>query len=143
MKDFDSFSGYLRFATAREFTYTDQKETSFKYTKNRCEKIGDALATPVMRPLDFTARNSRNPLLIAALTVVGIFLSTLIFYPAVFAGVFTETVIVCLKAVAFTLTQTTILGLGLRTLGRLNNRELKDEWLKQRIIPQPLGSMRI
>lgn len=143
MKFFDRFSDYLRFAGAREFTYRDQKDTSFKYTKNRCEKIGHALAKPVIGPLDFIGRNSRNPLLIAALTITAVFVATLIFYPSVIAIVFTATVVVCLKAAAFTLTQAAIVGLCLRTLGRLNNQELMRKWAAHRLSPQSIGSLRL
>src|ERR1700761_3467069 len=97
MKDFDSNSDYLRFVAAREFTYTDKKETPFTYTKNRCERIGIALSKSVMLPLDIIVRNNRNPLFIVAMTITALFAATVIFYPSLFGGILAPPVVFALR----------------------------------------------
>lgn len=143
MEHFDSFSNYVRFAWAREFTTKDPCEATFKYTKNTYERLGDAMTGPVLRPMDFSARNSRNPFFITAMTIAALFVATLVFYPAVVAGLLTAGVVTGIKVTLFSLTQLTIVGLCLRTLGRLNNEALMDEWDQNHLNPLGIGSVRL
>lgn len=144
MEHFSGYADYLRFSLAKGFSSNEAAPYhSFRYAKNRCEKVGNWLAKPILHPIDFSLRNGRNPLFITALTVGAIFMTTLLFYPTVFAGIFTATLAANIKAMAFIATQSAITGLGLRTLGRLNNRELMEKWDQHCLIPQRIGSLKI
>lgn len=144
MKHFNGFTDYLQFALAKEFIWNDGvSKTSFNFPKKKYEEIGNLLTKPILQPIDFSLRNGRNPLFIAAITVGAIFMTTLLFYPAVFSGIFTATVIASIKAIAFTTTQLGIIGLGLRTLGRLDNQKLMKEWDQQNLLPQRIGALKI
>lgn len=143
MDHFDTFSSYVRFTFARDFIKKDPSEISFHYTKNKWEKTGDFLTKPVLKPIDFSGRNSRNPFFITALTIAALFVATVLFYPAMVSGFLTIPVVVGIKTALYTLTQITIVGLCLRTLGRLNNPVLMSEWDKHNLIPQRIGSIRI
>lgn len=139
---FDSITGYWKFVNAKEFTKKDEFDTAFAYKKNLCERIGGILVYPILQPVDFSIANSRNPLMILTLTICALFATTVIFYPSVIAGMFiiSGTII---KAVFFTLTQTMILGIGLRALGRLNNSSLMNEWEKDHLNTQAIGTIRL
>lgn len=140
MEHFASFKSYCRFAMAREFVH---KETGspFIYAKKRLEKIGDLLASPLIKPGDFVLKNIRNPLFVTAAVIIGLALTTLLFYPAIIPSLvlFTFTV----KAGIFLLCQSTILGIGLRTLGRLGHPELMSAWDRQKLAPVPIGAILI
>lgn len=144
MEHFSGFTDYFRFALGKEFAWKDAAAaTSFKYTKNRYEKLGHLLAKPILQPIDFSLRNGRNPLFITAMTVGAICITTLLFYPWVIAGVFTPIVAISMKAAAFAVVQSTIAGIGLRTLGRLGNQELMEKWDQGCLQPRSMGSLRI
>lgn len=143
MDHFSGFPDYIRFTFAKDFTWKEASATPFKYTKNKYEKIGNLFTKPILKPIDFSLRNGRNPLFIIAMTIGALFSATLLFYPWVVAGVFTPAIAAGIKATAFTLTQSSIVGLCLRTLGRLNNQELMQEWDQHRIAPRGIGSLRI
>lgn len=140
MTHFNKFSDYLRFGWAQEFTEGQHK---FHYTPNNCERFGNFIAQPVLKPLDFTLRNSRNPLFIMALTIIAICATTVLFYPSIIAGFFSAIVLISLKIGLYSLLVTTITGLCLRTLGRLNNRILMDKWDKGEIVPQDPGMIKL
>jgi hypothetical protein len=143
MEHFETFASYVHFSLARDFNVKDDSQTPYLYPKNNCEKVGNLLSKPVLAPLDFSMRHGRNPLFIMALTIVGVFTATMLFYPAVVAGVISVTALLVIKIAAFTLIQTSIIGLGLRTFGRLNNPQLMDAWDRQNIAINKFGSIRI
>jgi len=138
MKHFASCKDYFRFVTAREFADA-QTNAPFAYSKSRLEKVGEVLASPLARPGDYVLKNIRNPLFITAAVIVGLMLTTLIFYPAVIPGLLAITSV--LKAGAFALTQTALTGLCLRTLGRLNNSGLMAAWDSRQLQPVRLGAI--
>lgn len=139
MDHFLNFKEYGDFALAREFLYRDPTKGMFNHVPNRLEKLGGRLIAPLFTPADKVLRNIRNPLLIAALTISGIFFTTLLFYPSVF--VLLTSCVLAIKITAFTLLQTTILGLCLRTLGRLSpSNELLKAWDNKELVPVPIGA---
>lgn len=137
MNKFNSFTDYLRFVCARKFVTDDNR--TFR-TENKSERWGGYLVTPLLKPLNFCLQNIRNPLMVVALTVGALFMSTLIFYPASLSALAIAVPII--RLTAFTLTQATIIGLCVRTLGRLANKPLMQAWEAGSIYPVGLGSRR-
>lgn len=103
------------------------------------EKIGEVLVSPYFKPGDFVLKNIRNPLFITAAVIVGLALTTLVFYPEVVPAI--GIVALALKGWVFLLTQSAIAGLGLRTLGRLNNSDLMTSWSSRKLVPVPMGAV--
>lgn len=137
MKSFNSFRDYLRFTVAKQFVYKESGQP-FEYRRSRLEKTGGVIASLIFRPGDYLLKNIRNPLFITAAVVVGIALTTLVFYPALFPVFLSAGT---LKLGAFLLTESTLVGLCLRTLGRLNNQELMLAWIKKELDPIAPGSI--
>lgn len=137
MKHFDSIGSYFRFVLAKDFLHKDTL-APVHYRKNFLERLGGKLAGPLLKPGDILLKNIRNPLLITALVVVSIALTTLVFYPGVYAAIVPMAKVV--RFSLFCITQTTILGLGLRALGRLRDDVLMDHWIKREIVPLGIGS---
>jgi len=138
MKSFNSIRGYFQFALAREFVYQDSL-SQFHYRQNKLEKVGAFLARPIFQPGDYLLKNIRSPLFITATVVAGIALTTLVFYPGVVPGLLG--LANAIKLGVYAVTQSTIVGVCLRTLGRLNHRELMEAWAHQRITSVTLGSI--
>ncbi len=80
--------------------------------------------------------------MIIALTIAALFVATMIFYPSVIAGIFFISGAI-IKLSLFALAQMTVLGVGLRTLGRLTNPKLMSEWEKGNLNTQAVGTFRI
>lgn len=123
---FDSFNEYLRFVGAKYF-WDRQNDVIFVAPKGYLERVGEVLTFPLIRPLDFALRNLQNPLFITALVIVGIVATSILFYPATFISVIGTVVPPLLlitpsvgKFTLYLLLQSTILGLFMRTWGRLN-----------------------
>lgn len=140
MEHFSTFREYARFAMAREFIYADPDKGDFRYHKNKIERLGDFLVAPLFSPSDKLLSNIRNPALIASLTALALFANTAAFYPSVVEKIFSYTWL--LHDGSFYLSTATILGLGMRTLGRLHplDNDLMQAWDKKELIPVPLGA---
>lgn len=138
MKHFDSYKSYFGFALAREYAYIDSCRP-FSYNKSRMEKIGEFIASPLLKPGDYVLKNMRNPLFITAAVIIGLALTTLVFYPALIPGLLAFSA--GLKGLVFLLTQSSIVGLCMRTLGRLNNTQLMTAWKNREIQIVRVGSM--
>ena len=138
MDHFISLGQYAQFAMAREFITTENSRT-YGYAKNRREKWGDFIVAPLMRPANYVTLNIRSPLMITALVVAGLALATLIFYPGLVPGLFF--LAKSCKFAAFLMTQSTILGFCLRTLGRLGNGELMNAWDRNLLTPVKIGTL--
>lgn len=142
---FETFKQYQDFALGRGFA---TKEKEFAYPKERLEKLGGYLVAPIFRPLDKTLQNVRNPLVILVLTVSAIAALTIAFYPAQFFSTLGKALPILLKITPahvkfglYAIFQATILGLGIRTFGRLNNEELVAAWNRGELRPIPLGAV--
>ena len=137
MIHFDGIKDYIAFALARKFV-TNEGETFQSQTFQ--EKLGGYLVTPLLKPAHFCMKNIRNPLMIVALTLGALFVSTLLFYPATLSAIMLAVPVI--KLTTYLTLQTTIVGLCLRTLGRLANRELMEAWDAHQLTPIGLGSTR-
>lgn len=132
---FHSFREYWQFAWAREFRDVHTHERVI-YAKTRLEQLGDFLVYPVMRVADHTMRNIRNPLMILSVTLTAILAVTILFYPEELMKLVVKGIPIAqkfkpwmVKAALFTAFQVTILGIGIRTLGRLDpSGELWNLW---------------
>lgn len=144
---FDSVKHCFQFIVAKDF-YSHCQDQVFSYPKNWTEKVGNALLIPFTLPTDRALQNIKNPLVITTLALVAIALVTIAFYPVQFVNA-VETVApfifkiqpYTLKFCAYMATQAIILGLGLRTLGRMNNPHLIGEWNPRKLIPLFLGTV--
>ena len=145
---FDSWHNYFQFSLANEFVGAEGN--NFQYQRNDLEKTGYFLSSFVTRPLNFTLKNIKNPLFILALAITCIAITTIIFYPAHFMFILAKTIPFVfrvqpwmVKAAVFTILETTIFGLGLRTFGRVCNLELLHAWQQKEVIPVFLGDILI
>jgi len=143
---FNSPLDYFKFAGAKGFCDSEQQHL-LNHSKNSLEKLGDILIKPSTLFVDYTLKNIRNPLMITALTVAAIAVVTLIFYPAtVVAAVGTALPFIfkiqpwMIKFALFTAVEANILGLGLRTLGRLTNSTLMTAWNAREIQAVAVGT---
>jgi len=140
---FSSTRDYFGFISCREFVSSDSGN-SFSYSKNTLEKIGEAMCKPIFGTADIGLRNIRNPLVITAITITIIAAITLVFYPGTFAALSTLAIQPWMVKFGFYLiSQTTVLGVGLRGLGRLNNDAVAAAWNAKTIIPIPIGAERV
>jgi hypothetical protein len=146
---FHSFSEYWQFAWAREFRDVDDHERVL-YAKTRFERLGDFMVYPVMKISDHAMRNIRNPLMILSVTLTAIVAVTILFYPEELMRVVSYAIPLAqqvkpwmLKAAFYSALQVTILGIGLRTLGRLDpSGELWTAWNQspREMIPIAVGT---
>jgi hypothetical protein len=143
---FNSIRDYFSFVAAKGF-YDVAREQEISYSKTILDTLGTIIVKPTSIIIDRTLKNIRNPLVITALTIVAISIATIIFYPAKVVSVL-ETVLPfifhiqpwMLKLATFAVVEIHILAIGIRTLGRLNNRELMQAWTRREIIPIAIGT---
>lgn len=146
---FQSFSEYWKFAWAREFRDIGNQERVV-YAKTRLERLGDMMTYPVMKIADYALLNIRNPLMILSVTLTAIIGVTILFYPAELMRIVTRLVPLAqklkpwmVKGAGYVVLQTTIVGIGLRTLGRLDpSGELWNRWnhSPRQVIPIAVGT---
>lgn len=146
---FQSFSEYGKFVWAREFRDVQTQE-KILYAKTRLERFGDGLAYPIMRVADHSMRNIRNPVMIFSVASTCIVAVTILFYPAELIQIVTRVIPMAkkiqpwmIKVALYTVLQTTILGVGLRTLGRLDpSGALWNAWnhFPRQILPVAIGT---
>jgi hypothetical protein len=134
---FDSAREYLSFSGAYDF-YDRAHHCSYHYPKNLLEQMGEGIIYPISKSVNGTLKNIRKPSVILALTLSAIALVTFAFYPSVFSKSFTLS---HLKFPIFLTLEFNILGLGMRTLGRLGNPTLSQSWMRREIIPIPIGTV--
>lgn len=143
---FDSYIDYFRFSCAKGFyNLTDEKEVA--YPKNILEKVGNKILAPIVVPMDRLLKNIRNPLVIVALTIAAIAIATIAFYPEVVAAAIGTALPFLLKIepwmlkfAVFSAIELNILALGLRTLGRLCNKDLMQAWKNKEIDSFAIGT---
>lgn len=145
---FDSYKQYFQFAFAKEFRLQENYDP-FVYPKSALERVGEGLAKPFTGFTDYSLKNIRNPLFITTLAMTAICAVTILFYPdrvvqwvERFIPMVLNVKPWMVKAGFYTVIQSMILGLGLRTLGRLNNPSLWETWTLEprKIIPISLGT---
>lgn len=143
---FDSRADYFRFMWARKFLTADRRQ-EFTYAKSKLEILGEGLSKPALGLTNYALQNIRNPLMITALTLAAIGVTTILFYPDQFVRQVVQFMpfALCLKAWMikaglYAATQMMIIGVGLRTLGRLNNLQLRNAWAQRQVIPIFIGT---
>jgi hypothetical protein len=122
------------FAYAKGFRDIRTQE-EHQWKKNRLELIGSALRWGVGNLADILLKEIKNPTTIVGLTSLALLGVTIVFYPStvlvVTAKVFPLVLKIkpwMLKMALYILAQTTIAGIGIRTYGRLSNRQLVHDW---------------
>jgi membrane-bound ClpP family serine protease len=143
---FLSCEDYFRFSLAKSFQTANGE--LFNYNKNRLDTVGSVVFKPLSIFVDHTLRNIRNPLMITVLTIIAIAATTFAFYPTFVLTSIGKILPLALqlqpwvvKLAVFTAIEIQILGLGLRTLGRLSNPVLIQAWIKREISPLSIGAL--
>ena len=142
-------NSYFAFCTAKGFV--DRKsELPFSYPQNTCEKVGKIFQGAFFYSADFLAKNIRKPLFIALIGATAFSAVTVFFYPiiaikvmAVAFPAFLKISPAVVKGLLFLLVQSTILGTGLKALGRLYNQKLLQSWENREIKPLFIGDHRV
>jgi len=129
------------FAVAKDFR---EREThiAYSYEKNRLEKLGSLLRGGVDYVLDFTLKEIKNPVMVVALTALAALSTTFVFYPHYlpFVNMVKPWMI---RAAMYGSLEATILGIGLRNLGRLNNDLLREKWNRGELEPVYIGDRKV
>lgn len=143
---FDSWRHYFNFVFAREFRNVDDNQI-FAYSQTRMQKVGAILSKPIVSLTNYTLLNIRSPIVILSLTIVAIAGVSIMFYPAELVDFLSKIIPIShkvepwmAKMILFLTVQTTILGVGLRAIGRLNNDELWAAWKTRQIYAVVLGA---
>ncbi len=143
-----TFLDYCKFSLAREFS-TPEGE-SFLYVKSRAERWGDRFVAPIFGSVDRVLKNIKKPLVITAIAITLVVAVTVLFYPSshiasLLYSVTTSLAITPekLKFALFLLTESTLLGMGMRAFSRFNNPSLVAQWKNHQALPIPVGAIRI
>ncbi len=138
---FDSVRDYFRFAAAKEYRRIDAEYTTYE-EKNIIEKIGDVFAFILHRSTDSLVKNIKSPAFILGVSMLSSGVVTFVIYPQwtsetimYFAPGISMITPEIIRKVGFVFTEATILGYTMRTLGRLTNSELMEQWSRREIIP--------
>lgn len=147
MDTFYSLKAAWHFVTAREFE-SREKEQPFEHRPNLYEKVGQIMLYPTLKIFDHMGRNITNPLYVVAAVIVGVAVTTILFYPSRFIEatriVFPFIRFLTPGVVRFSLyltAQITTLGMGTRTFGRYSNHALCQRWKQQELCAVPLGAV--
>lgn len=142
---FNSVRDYFRFVGAKEFWSTDEHPEKFE-EKNLLERIGDICIYALHRPTDGILRNIKSPVFVVSTAIIASAGATYLFYPEWSSQVIVELLPWSskitpgmLKKIGFIFTQTTIFGYVLRSLGRLNNSQLRELWSQEALTPVFIG----
>lgn len=146
-KGFSSIGNYIKFCLARSYV-TKESRAPFHYPNDPfyMERIGDILSRSLSEPLHYAVANLYNPVFITGFTFSAMGVATLIYYPKQ-VNAFLEKFIPQAKHInphtakfaLFAFFQFTILGIGIRALGRLNNLELRNAWRANQIEALQIG----
>jgi hypothetical protein len=142
---FNSWSHYFSFALARQFIPAPGQR--LEHEENCVEKVGGSMAALVIKPLDCFLQKITHPVVLLALTVAALGCVSIAFYPVYTLQVAT-TIFPFLKyitaahihAALFIILQTSIGGLGVRTLGRLHNQPLLTAYQRATLVALPIGA---
>lgn len=144
---FNTVREYVRFAAAREFWHAEDDEGGFGYQKTTIEKIGDVLL-PGLKLSDGALKRIREPSVIVVSTIAALSIATVMFYPEKCTEVFLRAFPVAsmikpwaVKLAVFVVAELHIIGLGLRTYGRLDNAPLMQAWRNKTVLPIPIGAV--
>lgn len=122
------------FAFAKGFRDIKTQE-EHHWKKNRLEHLGTALRWGVGNLTDTLLKEIKNPIMIVALTSLALLGVTIAFYPATVLAITAKVFPIGLmlkpwmvKMALYILVQATIAGIGIRTYGRLCNKQLTQNW---------------
>lgn len=144
---FDTVRHYVDFVGAREFL-NSRDGTAFRYQANACEGVGRVLSRPVLGISNKALQNINDPLMIIALTIVALVTVSIWFYPAAALQIVGTVFPFALKLTpgmvrmaSFLTVELTILGIGLKAIGRMCNHALVDAWNANQLVPVPIGAV--
>jgi hypothetical protein len=149
LNHFTSFHDFGRFIWARQFV--DTQTNSVIVSKNRCERLGDLLTAPLLTPIDIATRNMYDPKVIISAVMISLAAISIAYYPDKTIGVISKAIPKAVELAPSTLRfamfcwmQISIIGLGLRTWGRLDpNSPLLQKWDANQVLSIPLGSPKV
>lgn len=125
----------------------NRTNTLYSYQKSALERGGDLLVRPILGGFNKSVQNIHNPAVISGLALVAIAAATVFFYPHQIKIPFDLFSGGRVKFVLYCTTMVTIFGLGMRTLGRLQESgQLFIEWQKRNpqgerfLQPVPIGA---
>jgi hypothetical protein len=140
---------FFSFAMAKEFRDV-HTGVEFHVEKNRIERLGDALRWDVGNAADFLLREIKNPIMIVSLTALALLAVSIAFYPAATlaatANVLPIVVYIkpwMVKFALYIVVQKTLMGVGVRTYGRLCNAQLMNAWHEGSIRAAHIGERRL
>lgn len=134
---------------AKSFRIAETGE-EFSYEKNSIEKVGHALRYAIGNIVDITLREIRNPITIVSLTAIAMVAVTIAYYPATVIGIIAKVFPLALKIEPWRLKfalylsiQMTILGVGIRALGRFANPSFIEKWKTGDLEPVYIGDRKV
>lgn len=144
---FNSVRHYFQFVMAKGFLDATTGEL-LDYKKSRFERLGYAIAAPILKTTDAVVLNLRNPVVLSSYTVGCIAIISFIYYPAQTVAAIEKVAPSLLKLklwmvrfALYTATELTVLGLGMRTLSRISNESLSRPWNAGTVQPIPIGGL--
>lgn len=144
---FNSVKHYVQFVMAKGFLDTNTGKL-LDYDKSRFERLGSAIAAPIIKTTDAVVLNLRNPVVLSAYTVGCIAIISFIYYPAQTVAVIEKVAPPLLKLklwmvrfALYTATELTVFGLGMRALSRISNESLSKPWNAGTAQPIPIGGL--
>lgn len=146
---FDSASDYFNFVFAREFRTRD-KEDIFRGSSHSSllERVGGVLTAPILWTGDKLWQN--KPIFCVIVSVILIAAISFAIYPVATAAFFISIAPFLAKitpqiprVAAFVLGEATVLGVGLRAIGRMSNEKLVKAWNQKKIFPVKFGTIDI
>lgn len=136
----ERFPRLWSFAIAKDFSHPNGQP--FAWRKNRSEEIGHVMRMGIGSLANTFFTHIKNPTSIVAMTALGSLAVTMAFYPETTLNFIATVCPIALKieawmirAALYILCQTTVLGLCIRTLGRLDNPELVNNWKAGNLVP--------
>lgn len=144
---FETNRDYFQFVFAREFRYKGDLSL-YPEEPRLLQRLGGALSAPILGISNFLLQNLNNPLLIIAVTIVAIAAVSICFYPAAtvaFIGFIAPPLLkitpAMIKFALFTVVELTILGLGIRAIGRMNQPKLVELWNQRQLVAIQIGAI--
>ncbi len=145
---FDSFRDFAVFALAREFS-GDEPAKPDPQQSNWLICSGETLTKATLLPLDFALRQLKNPSMAVVFTIAALVAASVFFYPLQTAA---AVQLICpwarhiarwqIRLLGYSAIQLGILGLGIRTLGRLNDPKLMEAYRLKTVAPISIGSVK-
>lgn len=129
------FVNHVSFALAKEYRLVEAQNTHV-YAQSRLEQIGACLIKPLEKVVDWAFKDLTNPATVIALTTAASVAVAAAYYPEELLSVFPAMRHITpenIRLLGFCCTEVSILGAGLRALGRFSNKELYASWLDGRV----------